>query len=463
MESASDFILFLGRFHPLIVHLPIGFLIFAFVLELIGGIRKKQTLTEVVPLALLLGMLTALTACILGYMLSQSGDYDEEALNNHLWFGIATTIIAFFAWLIKIDKIRIPKIEHHKLSIIILVLLMTLLMVTGHYGGNLTHGSDYLFKYAPFGKKEEKKLKPLETIEEAEVFDYLVEPILGDKCISCHNSGKKKGGLSYEDETSILKGSENGPVLTAGNASKSEMIRRIQLDSQHEDFMPPEGKTPLTEEEKTILIYWIENAKADFTIKVDSVETSDEILYIASNMLGLERKGEGRHDKLPAVEMVDPAILEEIILEGFRIRELIFGSNLYEVVLPAKTISKANLEIWDEKLQKLLKIKENIISLSLADNYLNDKHLKSIGQFQNLKKLRIHNNPITDFGVAALVSSKNITRLNLYGTKITKASLDTFSKMEYLEKVYVWKTTITKENIQPYIANGNYPEIIFGI
>ena len=48
-----DFVLFLGRFHPLVVHLPIGFLFFAFVLELYGRWNKNPQLYMAIDLALL--------------------------------------------------------------------------------------------------------------------------------------------------------------------------------------------------------------------------------------------------------------------------------------------------------------------------------------------------------------------------------------------------------------------------
>ncbi|MEP1983263.1 MAG: DUF2231 domain-containing protein, partial [Maribacter dokdonensis] len=78
MQEVSDFVLFLGRFHPLVVHLPIGFLMFALVLELADNYTKMKHLNAAVPLALLFGAISGAVACMLGYMLSQSGGYDED-------------------------------------------------------------------------------------------------------------------------------------------------------------------------------------------------------------------------------------------------------------------------------------------------------------------------------------------------------------------------------------------------
>ena len=61
-SSVPDLVLFLGRFHPLLVHFPIGFLFFAFILEIFGRRKKIPQLIDAVPLALLCGAISALLA-----------------------------------------------------------------------------------------------------------------------------------------------------------------------------------------------------------------------------------------------------------------------------------------------------------------------------------------------------------------------------------------------------------------
>ncbi|WP_026815007.1 DUF2231 domain-containing protein, partial [Arenibacter certesii] len=166
-SSVPDFILFLGRLHPLVVHLPIGFLFFAFILELYGRWNKNSTLSIAITLALFFGAISALVASVLGYMLSLSGDYEEGMLDTHFWFGVATTIVTFLAWAIRSGKFNMPKFNGLKPNMATLALVVVLVSVTGHYGGNLTHGSDYLVKYAPFGRSEKVVLPPISRLEEA--------------------------------------------------------------------------------------------------------------------------------------------------------------------------------------------------------------------------------------------------------------------------------------------------------
>lgn len=443
--------------------MPIGFLIFAFMFELYGRWKRDSTVSVGIEFALLAGALSAAVACVLGYMLSLSGDYEQTMLDTHFWFGIATTLVTFFAWSIRSGQLNIPKLSGLKPNMAGLTLVVVLVGITGHYGGNLTHGSDYLVKYAPFGRKEKVVLPPIDKLEDAAVYDYLVNPILDAKCTSCHNSSKKKGGLSLQDSMAIKKGGKNGEAFIAGNVAKSEMMRRVMLDPHHEDYMPPEGKTPLTDEEKSILSFWIEKANADFRVTMGELETPEEIISIASNILGLEDVTGKSGIPLPKVGLVNEEILKDIAGAGFKVRELIFESGLYEVVLPPHFIDSKNGDDLDGKLEKLLPMKDNIIWLSLKDNGVQDRHLKTIGQFVNLQKVELEKNPITDMGIAEITGIQSITGLNLYQTKITASSFDNFIKMKGLERVYAWGTAITEEEVARFAEKQNRPAIIMGM
>ncbi|WP_299552386.1 DUF2231 domain-containing protein [Seonamhaeicola sp.] len=460
MSETSDFVLFLGRFHPLVVHLPIGFLFFAFMLELLGRKKQYEALTSAVPLALLSGFVSAVLACVLGYMLSLSGDYEQGMLDSHFWFGIVTTVLVLVAWLIRTGKIKLQEKQSLKANISTITLIVILLSVTGHYGGNLTHGSDYLTKYMPFNNTEETILTPVAKVEDAVVFDYLVAPILDAKCTSCHNESKKKGGLSLIDSLSIMKGGKGGDALIAGKSLESEIVKRVLLNPHHDDFMPPEGKTPLTEEEIDIVKYWIDHAAAGFSTKVGHVETSEHIKEIASVMLGLSN--DPNKVELPVVTKVEESVLQEIISEGFTVSELVFDSNIYAVVLPSKTITENNMGELGKKLQVLAKIKDNVLWLHLEDNQVTDDHLEIINTFSNLQKLKLSRNPLTDAGVSQ-ISNPIIESLNLYGTKITRASLEPLSKLTNLKNVYVWETAILKEDVDALQLRSEFPKFVLGI
>ena len=60
---------FLGRFHPVVVHLPIGILLLAVLLHWLSRKPQFNNLQPAVSITLLLGALTAILSCISGWLL----------------------------------------------------------------------------------------------------------------------------------------------------------------------------------------------------------------------------------------------------------------------------------------------------------------------------------------------------------------------------------------------------------
>lgn len=441
MNDFSNIILFFGRFHPLVVHLPIGFIMFAFILEVLSKIKKIKELKIAIPYALLFGGITAAQASLLGYMLSSSGEYEGPTLDGHFWFGIATTLFTFLAWVISIDKIKFIKLKSFKANIATLTFLVVLISITGHYGGNLTHGGDYLTKYAPFGEKPREIIAP-KTVDDVVYYDHIIMPILEEKCLSCHNSSKKKGGLALHDSISILKGGTDGLAVLPGNLKKSGMFKRVTLNPHHKDFMPPDGKTPLTAEEVSLIRFWIKNTNADFSIKLNNLEEKDDILKTALTYLNL---GAHAPEKLPEVNAIDSLSVASIANSGFVVRELVYNSGIYSVVLPSQT-SKSEAQT-SELLNLLSKIKDNVLWLSLENNHINDTHLKELAQYKNLKQLDLSKNEITDKGITELKGIESLNKLNLFGSKVTKECFTSLTRFKKLKNVYLWRTGVSSEDV----------------
>ena len=85
-----------GRMHPVLVHLPIGILLMACLFQLFG--KQVPALKPAVPVMVFWGMLAAIVSCITGYLLSLSGDYDQELVTRHQWLGIVTAIGALLLY-----------------------------------------------------------------------------------------------------------------------------------------------------------------------------------------------------------------------------------------------------------------------------------------------------------------------------------------------------------------------------
>ncbi|MDN5213410.1 c-type cytochrome domain-containing protein [Fulvivirgaceae bacterium BMA12] len=432
--------LFFGRFHSLIVHLPIGFIILAIMFELLSW-RKKADLSLAATYGLLIGGLFGVIAVILGLMLASDGGYNEDTLATHQWTGIATTTLAFVAYFLKINLKKFTWAA--KAYPISLAVVLILLSVAGHYGGNLTHGSTYLLEYAPGPIRKMAGMKPARTritaLDSALVYEDAVHFIFETKCNVCHNRDKSKGELLLIDPQSILAGGENGAVITPGDPAASELFRRVTLDPHHEEFMPTEGRTPLTRQEVAILEWWITEG-APFDKKVADLPLSDDIKISLKEIgIGQEVSYLASLD-LPAVA---PETFNSIMLQGFRVSNITGNSTLLEV-----SYMPHNPEALSaDKLKTLSDARENITWLTLSASTLQNDGLSIIANFPNLTKLKINGTRITDEGIKHLVTLDNLEYLNLYGTEITDESVDYLLQLPELKKLYVWQTKISEQGL----------------
>jgi hypothetical protein len=85
----------------------------------------------------------------------------------------------------------------------------------------------------------------------------IVAPILQSRCASCHSEDNREADLDLTSHEGIRRGGETGGTVVAGRPEVSEMIRRVTLPPSDEAYLPAEGKTPLTDDQVSILEWWI--------------------------------------------------------------------------------------------------------------------------------------------------------------------------------------------------------------
>jgi len=84
-------------------------------------------------------------------------------------------------------------------------------------------------------------------------FDDEVFPLLEEVCFKCHSVEKEKGELRLDSLTALLKGGENGSILTPGDPSASLMIQALAHDGELK--MPPKKQLPKYDIE--VLTKWV--------------------------------------------------------------------------------------------------------------------------------------------------------------------------------------------------------------
>ena len=280
-----DWILFFGRFHVLVLHLPIGIILAVIALEIAS---RRRTLRHPDSTGSFLWGAAAMTSIVtvgLGYLHYLEGGFAGTSATVHMIAGTSVAVLTTLAWLFRMWLTPLYARAQHGIAAVLVVLLL----VAGHYGGNLTHGPDFLAEYAPGPIRALAGLAPrrppVTELAAADPYMDVVRPMLRARCSSCHNSERRRGMLDLSTHQTTLDGGETGPAITPGNAENSDLYYRITLARDHEDFMPAEGRTPLTDIETEIIRWWIDaGAPAETTLA--DVDTAN-VGPLLRNQLGL--------------------------------------------------------------------------------------------------------------------------------------------------------------------------------
>ncbi len=263
-----DWRAFLAPFHTVTLHLPIGFVTMAVILEIYALFQKSETLRRVIGLVLWVSALSAIIVTLLGVFRGAAGGYEEVALDRHEKSGIAVAavtsvlaIIHYFAY--KGGLVRKIPATLYQLGV---VADMVLLTIAGHYGGNLTHGSKYLTEGAPEWAKEwiEKVEGKTEGSDGAAsqfgpgVFTDVIQPAFEEKCYSCHGPEKQKSDYRMDTKEGLFAAGESEiEPIVPGNPLKSYLVETMTLPKHDDLAMPPEGKESLSADEILTVMQWI--------------------------------------------------------------------------------------------------------------------------------------------------------------------------------------------------------------
>lgn len=428
--SAADI---LGRFHPLLVHLPIGILLLAVVLQWLSGTTRFSNLKPALQLTLLLGMISAVASCITGYFLSLAGDYDIDLVERHQWMGILTAMVTgIWYWL----ESRKTSNRYLQVSSMIVFAAIT---VTGHFGGALTHGEDYLDELFSNPEKPGPALAAIPNVQDALLYKDVVNPIFEARCYSCHGPNKQKAKLRLDNPAAIQKGGEDGAIVVAGKPEESELIKRLLLSMDSKEHMPPKNKSQLTDQEISLLHWWVASGM-DFNKKIREVDQPEAIKpVLVALQKGTLDQPLARAGEWPTavVAVADTAFLKRLEKSGVTVVPVSRSSNY----LTANFISA--ITVPDSLYQLLTGLRQQLVSLKIDGQEFTDSAINIIAGCKQLRKLFLTNGKISDKQMTILAKLPNLQVLNLAGTPVTAAGLKAFSGNKGLRQVYLYHSGVS--------------------
>jgi uncharacterized membrane protein len=438
-----------GPFHPVLVHLPIGFLILAVVFQWMATRGRYAGLAAAIRVTYLFGLISAVISCLTGLALSSSGDYDASTLQFHKWFGITVAVIALAGYLL-------AKRPFSMVSKAVSAFMIMLIIITGHFGGTLTHGEGFLTKGLAIRSDSVQQAAPIANMDEAIVFKDIIQPILKTKCNNCHGGQKQKGGLRLDDQQWIVKGGKDGLVFHTGDAAGSELYHRIVLDPLEEKHMPPKGKPQLTEQEVNLIQWWI-NSHADFDRKVKEV---DKPAAVTAALLAMQSRVTKNKAAIPTgdVAKADEGILEQLRKSGIAISQVAVGSNY----LQASLVSVKQPD--DQLISTLVQVSKQLVWLRAPGAKLSVGGWKQLASLQNLTRLSIEHSNISDTTLPMLTSLSQLGYLNLVGTTVSVKGVEQLAQLKQLGQLYLGQTMVKPSEIASLhqrfpgtvIDSGNY-------
>ena len=409
----------IGRMHPLLLHFPIVLMVLCVCWELFAGYKKSMTTeqTAIGDSLLLVTSLTAVSSALMGLLLSKETGYVPEELAWHKWGGVFISLLALL-WYVFREQLRSIKI----ILSLTAATGLAVVMVTGHLGGNITHGNDFLLAPVSQDKQATDVL-----FDNAVIYTNMVQPILKAKCVICHNEKKTKGELLMEPYAMLAKGGKSGVLWNVKDENFGLMLTRIHLPADNKKHMPPTGKIQLTDDEISIIYHWIKSG-ASATAKVADLPQTNSLRQIA----------------VAQFKTIDTDDYSFKPADDSKVKSL---NNNYRFITPLAIGSPAlGVEFFgasqfkSAQLKELLPVKEQIISLNLNKMPVTDKDLSTIAQFVNLRRLNLSFTNIKGTGLAALQPLKALQQLSLSGTGVNAASLGGLAPLSKLSQLYIWST-----------------------
>src|SRR5215469_671095 len=83
-----------------------------------------------------------------------------------------------------------------------------------------------------------------------------IQPLLVERCYSCHGPDKQKGELRWDSKASAFASGEHGPRIVPSDSAKSRVIQLV-AGLEPDTLMPPKGE-PLTPAQIGLLRAWID-------------------------------------------------------------------------------------------------------------------------------------------------------------------------------------------------------------
>jgi hypothetical protein len=254
-------------------------------------------------------------------------------------------------------------------------------------------------------------LEPVPRALPGSFYAVRVAPLLRDRCIGCHGETRQKAGLRLDSFAEVMLGSRHGAVIRPGDIRHSELLTRISLPPSDDRAMPPSGKTPLTDDEVTVIRLWIASG-ASGGLPAGAVKGAPKLVKpVTIPELDPARAARQRAPLAAVVQQVQRRLPGVVDYESR-------GSADLEV-----DASLTGDRFGDAELAMLAPLSARIVRANFSGTAVTDASASALAAIVGLERLRLADTRITGATIRALAPLKKLRSLTVTGTKITDEDL----------------------------------------
>lgn len=448
--EGNDWFTFLGRFHIVILHLPIGWIMLVPILEYFARKYPDKGLRKIIHITLACACIIALATVTLGTTLASSGGFSGGMVSDHMWMGIMTTVAAIFAYIFHYAREIFKKKIFTGAYVTSLFASLVAVSITGHLGGNLVQGEDYLYAKLPHDLQVKLGFIPprMEIDFNTPIYASFIEPVLQQNCVSCHNEDKTKGQYRMDNLALLMQGGKSKrTAIVPNDIEKSELFHRITMPRDEKKAMPPDGRTPLGSDELALFEWWI-NIGAPQQESVNDLNAEQLPENIEKIIETIIANHQSFDQDIPSYADIDFEALNTAITEL---------QETYGITIsPVSQKAQDGLQMYAFNLKKPLdETAWNAISLfapyvstlDLQRAEISQKTIDAIGSLQSLESLNLSNTNLADISLESLAALQNLKMLNLFSSQVSDTNITGISSLRGLKKLYIGNTNVTIEGL----------------
>jgi uncharacterized membrane protein len=427
---------FIGRFHPLVVHLPIALILLVPVMELVGRDQRFAYLRASAPFVLVLALISGIVASLLGWCLGRSGGFSGPLVTQHMWGGASLIALCWLCWVMRGRGGRLEVTYW-----IALVAAIGAVAWTGYRGGQISLGENHLTEYMPGAFRKVLGVAASPATDPAiggvnTFYGARIQPIFAGHCLACHSPEKRKSGLRLDNYAAVMRGGKHGVVVKAGDLRGSDLFRRITLSPTDDNFMPKEGKPPLSPDQVKLIELWIAGGASGIA-SLDSIKGAP-----ASAESSL--RAEVTFDKIDFAELAKRRA--EIASTVAKLEQRFPNVLDYESRGSADLVVNALVmgdKFKDDDLAALIPLSRNIVRADFSRTGITDGSAPILAAMKRLRTLRLTHTRIGDLTVRSLTNLDQLESLSVFDTAVTPAVLPALARLPKLRHLYVGQTAIS--------------------